>query len=181
MISPGTCRSGASIAASITRPGRHGLRIRRCLYTAGKNNSKAWAWPAVGSWHGALTCQASDGWTVSPRAWYGRLPRGRLGPAKTPVAEKPESSTGLVGHISPNWNCPGSRSRPMTWSDRRRRPLEISPPGGRNRADYAAGSSPIPGAFGAFPASGGVFCRPARRNGESPITTWLSGASKVYI
>ena len=43
-ISPGTCRNVVSAAASPTRYERYGSRIRRCLYTAGKNNSKAWAW-----------------------------------------------------------------------------------------------------------------------------------------
>ena len=55
------------------------------------------------------------------------------------------------------------------------------PPGPENRRESAATSPPIPGDFGAFPASGGAFRGPAAPNPASPVTTRISAAAKVYI
>ena len=48
MVFLGRCRDVVSVAASITRSGRPGSRIRRCLYTVGIHRSRAWAWPDAG-------------------------------------------------------------------------------------------------------------------------------------
>ena len=55
------------------------------------------------------------------------------------------------------------------------------PPGPENRRELAATSPPIQGDFGAFPASGGAFRRPAAPNPASPVSARVSALGKVYI
>ena len=55
------------------------------------------------------------------------------------------------------------------------------PPGPENRRELAATSPPIQGDFGAFPASGGAFRRPAAPNPARPVTARVSAFGKVYI
>ena len=79
-----------------------------------------------GSLHGALTCQVSDGWTVSPRAWYGRL-HGAASIRRRPRSRRNlKAPLGWSAHISPNWNCPAAAPGQWPGADRRRRPLEFS-------------------------------------------------------
>ena len=55
------------------------------------------------------------------------------------------------------------------------------PPSGKTGPGFAAVSPPITGDFGGFSANDGAFWRSPAPIGASPVITWISAPTKVYI